>query len=79
MGTMVSGSAVPTAANTLPTAPAERSSFAPSHSTALVNSSQPKRMMTRAPAARANSMEDDDESTGGEGEFDDQPIRPPNL
>ncbi len=25
------------------------------------------------------AKEDDDESTGGEGEFDDQPIRPPNL
>ena len=46
IGIIVSGSAVPTAARTDPTAPSARPSLRPNHSMPLVNSSAPARMMT---------------------------------
>ena len=46
IGIIVSGSAVPTAASTDPTAPSARPSFRPNHSMPFVNSSAPARMMT---------------------------------
>ena len=48
IGIIVSGSAVPTAASTDPTAPSASSSFRPNHSMPLVNSSAPARMTTNA-------------------------------
>ena len=47
IGIIVSGSAVPTAASTDPTAPSASSSLRPNHSMPLVNSSAPSRMMTK--------------------------------
>ena len=53
-GIIVSGSAVPTAARTLPTAPSARFSLWPNHSMPLVNSSAATRMTTqRDRAARS--------------------------
>ncbi len=46
IGIIVSGSAVPTAASTEPTAPSASPSLRPNHSMLLVNSSAPARMMT---------------------------------
>ena len=48
IGIIVSGSAVPTAARTDPTAPSASSSFRPNHSIPFVNSSAPIRMTTKA-------------------------------
>ncbi len=48
MGMSVSGSAVPTAARTLPTAPSPSSYRRPNHSTPLVKSSADARMIARA-------------------------------
>ena len=48
IGINVSGSAVPTAASTDPTAPSASPSFRPNHSMPLVNSSAPSRMMRSA-------------------------------
>ena len=48
IGIIVSGSAVPTAASTEPTAPWARLSLRPNHSMPLVNSSAPSRMTTNA-------------------------------
>jgi hypothetical protein len=53
IGIIVSGSAVPTAASTDPTAPSASWSLRPNHSMPFVNSSAPSRMMTNA-AARIN-------------------------
>ena len=47
-GMRVSGSAVPTAASTLPTAPSPSSNRRPNHSTPFMNSSADSRMMARA-------------------------------
>src|SRR4051794_10302298 len=55
MGIIVSGSAVPTAASTEPTAPCARLSLRPNHSMPLVNSSAPRRMMTNATARTRRS------------------------
>ena len=48
IGIIVSGSAVPTAASTEPTAPSASSSLRPNHSMPLVKSSAPSRMMRNA-------------------------------
>ena len=48
IGIIVSGSAVPTAASTEPTAPSASSSLRPNHSMPLVNSSAPTRITTNA-------------------------------
>ena len=45
IGIIVSGSAVPTAASTEPTAPSASSSLRPNHSMPFVNSSAPSRMI----------------------------------
>ena len=46
IGRIVSGSAVPTAASTLPTTPSDRPNPSPIHSTPFVNSSAPPRITT---------------------------------
>ena len=56
IGIIVSGSAVPTAASTDPTAPSASSSFRPNHSIPFVNSSAPSRMTTKATASRRRSI-----------------------
>ena len=56
IGIIVSGSAVPTAARTDPTAPSARSSLRPNHSMPLVNSSAPARMTTKAMASVRTSI-----------------------
>ena len=48
IGIIVSGSAVPTAARTDPTAPSASSSLRPNHSMPFVNSSAPSRITTKA-------------------------------
>ncbi len=48
IGMIVSGRAVPTAASIEPTEPSPRPRWRPSHSTELVNSSQPARITTIA-------------------------------
>ena len=48
MGIIVSGSAVPTAASTEPTAPSASWSLCPTHSMPFVKSSAPARMRTKA-------------------------------
>ena len=55
IGIIVSGSAVPTAASTDPTAPSARSSLRPNHSMLFVKSSAPSRMMKKAPISRTMS------------------------
>src|SRR4051794_18214930 len=55
IGIIVSGSAVPTAASTDPTAPSASSSFRPNHSMPFVNSSAPIRMTTKATARTRRS------------------------
>src|SRR5690242_19209438 len=74
IGIIVSGSAVPTAASTDPTAPSASSSFRPNHSMLFVNSSATRRMTTNAATRmrmstsalelerdrRQNAEEDDD-------------------
>ena len=52
IGMTVSGSAVPTAARTLPTAPSPRCSLRPNHSTPLQKSSHPARMTRKATMSR---------------------------
>ncbi len=47
IGISVSGIAVPTAASRLPTAPCPNASRWPAHSTALVNSNAPARMIAK--------------------------------
>ena len=56
IGIIVSGSAVPTAARTDPTAPSASSSLRPNHSMPLVNSSAPSRMITKAATRMSRSM-----------------------
>ena len=56
IGINVSGSAVPTAASTDPTAPSASSSLRPNHSMPLVNSSAPSRMMSSATTRMTMSM-----------------------
>src|SRR6185369_3265060 len=56
IGIIVSGSAVPTAANTDPTAPSARPSLRPNHSMPFVNSSAPARMMTKEATRIRRSM-----------------------
>ena len=56
IGIIVSGSAVPTAASTDPTAPSASSSLRPNHSMPLVNSSAPIRMTTKARTRTRTSM-----------------------
>ena len=56
IGISVSGSAVPTAASTDPTAPSASSSLRPNHSIPFVNSSAPIRMMTNAAMRIRTSM-----------------------
>ena len=53
MGIVDSGSAVPTAASRLPTAPWPRFRRCPSHSTELVNSTAPTTMSTNDRASRS--------------------------
>src|SRR5829696_2291750 len=77
IGIIVSGSAVPTAARTEPTAPSASSSFRPNHSIPFVNSSAPKRITRNAPtrtrksisaleaADEGNARRDDGEDQGG--------------
>src|SRR6476659_7544349 len=66
IGIIVSGSAVPTAARTDPTAPSASSSLRPNHSMPLVNSSAPARMTknamtrTRTSTSGAELVGDDD-------------------
>ena len=55
IGIIVSGSAVPTAASTEPTAPSASSSLRPNHSMPLVKSSAPARMITKAMARVSSS------------------------
>ena len=55
IGIIVSGSAVPTAARTEPTAPSASSSLRPNHSMPLVNSSAPSRMTRNASASTSRS------------------------
>ena len=57
IGIIVSGSAVPTAASTEPTAPSARSSLRPNHSMPFVNSSAPSRMI--------DERDDEDEEVHG--------------
>ena len=54
-GISVSGMAVATAANTLPTAPSARFSLWPNHSIPLVKSSAPIRMSASDPTSRTTS------------------------
>src|SRR6478672_4636912 len=68
IGIIVSGSAVPTAARTDPTAPSASSSFRPNHSIPFVNSSAPARMTRKAMARTRMSTSDLD----GRGERDAQ-------
>src|SRR4051794_37234016 len=56
IGIIVSGSAVPTAASTLPTAPSARFSLCPNHSMPLVKSSDPPRITTSPIARMPRSM-----------------------
>src|SRR5581483_488471 len=56
IGRIVSGSAVPTAASTLPTAPSDRPKPSPIHSTPFVNSSAPARITTSDRASSSHSM-----------------------
>ena len=55
IGIMVSGSAVPTAASTEPTAPSASWSLCPNHSMPFVNSSAPIRITTNAMRSRTPS------------------------
>ena len=78
IGIIVSGSAVPTAASTDPTAPSASPSLRPNHSMPLVNSSAPSRMMTK----RADEDEDVHASDGNsegaadaDGDDDEDPDR----
>src|SRR4029079_3619094 len=57
IGIIVSGSAVPTAARTDPTAPSASCSFRPKHSMPFVKSSAPSRMRTKATARIRTSIE----------------------
>ncbi len=56
IGRIVSGSAVPTAASTLPTTPSERPNPSPIHSTPFVNSSAPPRITTNETARPNHSI-----------------------
>src|SRR6476659_8808039 len=56
IGSSVSGSAVPTAASTEPTAPSERPKPSPTHSTPFVNSSAPAKITSREVTSRAQSI-----------------------
>ncbi len=73
IGIIVSGSAVPTAASTDPTAPCARLSLRPNHSIPLVNSSAPARMTTNA-MARTTMSTSAPQSDGGHdrGEHDQE-------
>ena len=62
-GMMVSGSAVPTAARTLPTAPSPRFSLRPNHSMPLTNNSQPARITAKATMRRKNDIVGDSSRT----------------
>src|SRR6476659_5647614 len=86
IGINVSGSAVPTAASTDPTAPSASPSLRPNHSMPLVNSSAPSRMMTSAPTRMRMSMPlngnsesaadaDGDDGEDPKGDRDHQPVR----
>src|SRR6188508_560035 len=86
IGIIVSGSAVPTAASTDPTAPSASPSLRPNHSMPLVNSSAPRRMMTSAPTRMRMSMPlngnsegagdaDGDDGEDPKGDRDHQPVR----
>ena len=55
-GRIVSGSAVPTAASTLPTTPSDRPKPSPIHSTPLVNSSAPPRITSNDEPSSAHSI-----------------------
>src|SRR6266508_4296885 len=55
-GTIVSGSAVPTAARTLPTTPSDRPNPSPIHSTPLVKSSAPPRITSSEKPSRTHSI-----------------------
>src|SRR5688572_22607914 len=57
IGIIVSGSAVPTAARTLPTIPSPKPSFLPNHSIPFVKSSAPARMtMNETSSSAASTM-----------------------
>ena len=56
IGIIVSGSAVPTAARTDPTAPSLRPSFRPNHSMPFVNSSAPVTMTTNEMSRMSRSI-----------------------
>ena len=56
IGRIVSGSAVPTAASTDPTAPSESPNPSPTHSTPLVKSSAPARITSRDTMSRTQAM-----------------------
>ena len=54
-GMIDSGRAVPTAANILPTAPSDKPSLAPNHSTLLVNNSAPSKMIINPSKSSINT------------------------
>src|SRR6187200_1227196 len=56
IGRIVSGSAVPTAASTEPTAPSDRPKPSPTHSTPFVNNSAPARITNNEMTSRTQSM-----------------------
>ena len=56
MGRSVSGRAVPTAANTDPTAPSDNPNPSPIHSIPFVNSSAPARITTSEAISRGHGM-----------------------
>ena len=72
IGIIVSGSAVPTAASTEPTAPSASSSFRPNHSMPFVNSSAPSRMTTKAIARTSRSIYPSEADGGHDGPEDDE-------
>src|SRR5512138_2217689 len=71
IGIIVSGSAVPTAARTEPTAPSASPSFRPNHSMPFVNSSAPARMTTKAMARTARSNMSASRDPGDDADGDD--------
>src|SRR5437773_12311716 len=70
IGIIVSGSAVPTAASTDPTAPSASSSFRPNHSIPFVNSSAPTRMIANAPTRIRMSTDSGLELANGDADRD---------
>ena len=72
IGIIVSGSAVPTAARTEPTAPSASWSFRPNHSMPFVNSSAPIRITTKATARMPISSLDRHRQGSADTDRDDQ-------